>query len=104
MEIATSYDEKRVLNDKLIKLNDEVELLRGSEEHFSCKLQEKIDEIERCEGEFVKFMLEVQAFAINVAVLEDQLLQLVVAYMGVRICALAQEMLRRSYTQKHICI
>ncbi|PKA58268.1 hypothetical protein AXF42_Ash012991 [Apostasia shenzhenica] len=75
-EIASAYEENKRFNVELDKSNSEVEAHRMREEILCSELQKKMVEHDRFEGEIAELFNEVFVLAINVAVLEEKMLEL----------------------------
>ncbi|KAK8962562.1 hypothetical protein KSP40_PGU005875 [Platanthera guangdongensis] len=89
-EIVIINEKNRMLDEKLNNLNGIVEVLRKSEHNLSSVLQNKVDELGRCEGEILNLLNEIQVSAVNEAVFEDKMFEWAVASEVLEIYVLVQ--------------
>ncbi|KAK8936881.1 hypothetical protein KSP39_PZI012294 [Platanthera zijinensis] len=89
-EIVITDEKNRMLDEKLNDLNGIVEVLRKSEHNLSSVLQNKVDELDRCEGEILNYLNEIQVSAVNEAVFEDKMFEWAVASEVLEIYVLVQ--------------
>ncbi|KAH0468476.1 hypothetical protein IEQ34_003509 [Dendrobium chrysotoxum] len=90
VEIITTHEENRMLNEELNRLNAKIEMLRKREQCMSSELQKKKCELDRCEGEITNLLINIHVSAVNGAVFEEKVFEWAFAYDGLEICALVQ--------------
>ncbi|XP_020586033.1 protein NETWORKED 1B-like [Phalaenopsis equestris] len=103
VEIITTHEENRMLNEELNRLKDKFEVLGMREQYLSTELQKKIYELDICEEEVTNLLTSMQVSAVSGAVLEDQMFEKALACEGLEICALVQrEMLSEGITLRNV--
>ncbi|KAG0451128.1 hypothetical protein HPP92_026401 [Vanilla planifolia] len=89
-EIATAYEEKRMLSAELDGFNVEIGVLRLREQQLFSELEKEKEDVSRCEGEMMGILNEIQISQVNAAVLEEKMFELTASCEALEISTMIQ--------------
>ncbi|KAG1358640.1 protein NETWORKED 1D [Cocos nucifera] len=98
-EIACLTEANEMMQGEINRLHEEAEVLIRREEHLTSDLQKEIDEVKHCEGEIAELLSDAQISAVNAALYEEKVFELIVEGVSLDISAFVQkEMLNKVIT------
>ncbi|XP_008804982.2 protein NETWORKED 1D-like isoform X2 [Phoenix dactylifera] len=101
-EIACLTEENEMMQGEIVRLHKEAEVLIRREEHLTSEMQKEIDQIKHCEGEFAALLSDTLISAVNTALYEEKLFELIVEGESLDISAFVQkEMLSKEITLRN---
>ncbi|XP_073100762.1 protein NETWORKED 1D-like [Elaeis guineensis] len=98
-ETACLTEANEMMQGEINRLHEEAEVLIRRDEHLTSELQKEIDEVKHCEGEIAELLRDAQTSAVNAALYEEKVFELIVEGESFDISAFVQkEMLNEVIT------